>query len=97
MADRQSAGSDPANAKRTHGEIYALLERVLDRLGEENAEGTGGTGLIGRVMRVEAKVHAYDELKQRAYGAIGALAVSIGVVWWLVKAKVAALFGVSSS
>lgn len=85
------------NEKRTHGEIYDLLERVLDRLGEESADGSGGTGLIGRVMRMEAKVHAYDELKQRAYGALATLAVSAGVLWWLVKDRLSALFGVSSS
>lgn len=81
-------------AKRTHAEIYALLESIDQRLGHEAEDGKSGTGLTGRVMRTETKVLAYDRLKERAIGGFTALCMATAVLWWLTKDKWASLFGV---
>lgn len=88
----------------THRDIYGLiaaldtkLDGLSDRIGHEEtgADGTvTGTGLTGRLIRTETKVLAYDQLKERVIGALAAGTVAIGVLWWLVKAKVASVFGV---
>lgn len=81
--------------KPSHAEIYNLLMDLLERVGEVNEDGVTGTGLTGRIMRTEAKVLAYDMLKQRVYGALAGLAVASAIIWWLIKDKLAATFGVS--
>jgi len=80
-------------AKPTHDDIYRALKDISDRLGHVSDDGKTGTGLVGRVMRVEYRVSAYDRLKERAVGAAAAGSVAIVALWFLVKAKIAAFFG----
>lgn len=88
----------------THRDIYGLigelsskLDGLSDRIGHEEVQPDGsivGTGLTGRVIRTEAKVHGYDRLKERVIGGFATASVLIAVIWWLVKTKVANVFGV---
>ena len=48
------------------------------------------------VGEIRAKVLKYDLLSARFVGAIGAFTVAFAALWWLVKAKIAALFGVAT-
>jgi hypothetical protein len=92
-------------AKPTHIEIYRLLselsakvDSLVDAVGEEMTGDDGkvfGTGLTGRIIRTEAKVHAYDLLKQRAIGAFMMLTLSLTILWWLTKDRWAEMFKVS--
>lgn len=61
---------------------HADLLAILERIEE-------------RLGTIEGKVMAYDRLKERVIGALMAGTVLIGIVWWLTKAKLAAVFGVS--
>jgi hypothetical protein len=86
--------------KPTHSEIYDLLttltskvDKLVDAVGKEAEDGASGTGLTGRIIRTEAKVHAYDKLKERATGAVIATPLFLAALWWLIKSKMAALFG----
>lgn len=86
--------------KPTHSEIFeqlTALSRKVDTLvaaiGQESGDGSSGTGLTGRIIRTEAKVHAYDKLKERATGAVIATPLFLAALWWLIKSKMAALFG----
>lgn len=78
-------------------ELRLELGNLSDRIGHEEIQADGsvvGTGLTGRVIRTEAKVLAYDRLKERIIGGLATATVLLAVVWWLVKAKIAGLFGV---
>lgn len=79
--------------KPSHADIYRALRDLSDRLGHVSEDGKTGTGLVGRVMRVEYRVSAYDRLKERAMGAAAAGAVALVALWFLIRAKVAAFFG----
>lgn len=88
------------NPKPTHSEIYAILtdlsgkvDKLVDAVGKESEDGASGTGLTGRIIRTEARVHAYDRLKERATGAVIAAPLFLAAVWWLIKGKLAVLFG----
>lgn len=72
--------------KPSHADIYEKLGEILERLGEQDK----------RLVRIEGKVVAYDELKQRAYGALAALTLATAIIWWLIKDKLATFFGVTS-
>jgi hypothetical protein len=85
-----------AERQPSHRDIHALLQELLERVGEVNEDGTTGTGLTGRIMRTEAKVLAYDRLKAQATAALATAGVFLGVIWWMIKDKVSGLFGVSA-
>lgn len=82
MNDRQAVAGKP-----THGDIYERLGEILAKL--ETLESEVGS--------IKAKVMAYDRLKERIIGALMAGSVLVAALWWLTKAKVAAVFGVPSA
>ncbi|RAK51189.1 hypothetical protein [Phenylobacterium soli] len=63
------------------------MHERLDELFEELASLKTDVGAI------KAKVLAYDILKDRAKVAITTAGVFIAVIWWLIKSRIAALFG----
>lgn len=73
------------------GEMTALREAVgwekLDEKGEPI-----GTGLTGRVMRVEnnvkAKVTAFDGMRKYATGATAGMGLMMVAIWWLISDKI---------
>lgn len=75
------------------------LKELSDRIGCEviGPDGRiGGTGLTGRVIRTEARVLAYDRLKERVIGGLLTGSALMAVLWWIVRQKVASVFGVAS-
>jgi hypothetical protein len=91
-----------APIKPSHADIFRLLQDLGEKVdelahvvGKPSDDGATGTGLTGRIMRTEAKVLAYDMLKQRVYGALAGLAAASAIIWWLAKDKLAAVFGVT--
>lgn len=80
-----------AGARPTHQTIDAKLERILDLLGAENDEGTGGTGLIGRIARIEHRVSVYDRWQQRIVGAMATLTLTGAILWWAWQERLAAV------
>lgn len=88
--------------KPTHADIFEFLGRIESRFdewdkrwGEENDEGNGGSGLIGRVARIEAKVANHDRLAAAIRGGFVATCALVLALWWVIKAKVAAALGVT--
>lgn len=100
-----------AEQQPTHREIITRVDGLADLLAQHEREShdyrtevrdamTRLTGsirdLAESVERIEDKVLTYDRMRDRIVGAVGAGAVLIGALWWLVKDKIAAFFGVSS-
>lgn len=81
---------ETAVAKLT-GKVDTLTEAVgwekLDEKGEPI-----GTGLTGRVMRVEnnvkAKVTAFDGMRKYATGATAGMGLMMVAIWWLISDKI---------
>ncbi len=87
----------------THSDIFDLLhqirhelEKLSERVGEESDDGLGVSGLTGRIIRTEAKVLAYDKLKERVIGGFIAATASLAAIWWLTKDKIAQFFNVAT-
>lgn len=78
--------------------LSSLSEEVKglkDAIGWEKQDEHGepiGTGLTGRVMRVEntvkAKVSAFDGMRKYATGATAGMGLMIVAIWWLIADKV---------
>lgn len=100
MDERPDLGRAPAWARHLHECIHDMRAQqalILRALGEESEDGKSGTGLTGRVIRTEAKVLQHDRFKERVIGGFMTLTVALAVVWWLVKDRLAGVFGVSGS
>jgi hypothetical protein len=72
-------------------DAVAEVQRCLGHE-EEDARGvTFGTGLVGRHIRLQARVDGrfklYDDWRNLAIGCIATLTLMTGVVWWLVQNK----------
>lgn len=74
------------------------VKLIKDAVGWEKQDEKGepiGTGLTGRVMRVEntvkAKVTAFDGMKKYATGATAGMGLMIIAIWWLIADKVQGL------
>lgn len=78
-----------APSKPTHADINANLLHIIKVLGEENDAGNGGTGILGRLARIENRQSAYDRWAQRILGGFATASVCIAVVWWIIQDKVA--------
>ncbi len=78
-----------APPKPTHADINGNLLHIIRLLGEENDAGTGGTGILGRLARIEARQNAYDRWLQRMMGAFATASVMVAVLWWVIQDKVA--------
>ena len=65
-----------------------LLQRLVDAIGEESPDGKGGTGLMGRIARLQNKVDEIVALKNTGIGIVmavslfGALIV-LGIRGWI--------------
>lgn len=69
------------------------LDQILAAIGAEpDSAGHGATGLVGRVVRVEARLASFDRLKDRGAGVVMAATVFLAVLWWITKDRVAGLF-----
>jgi hypothetical protein len=93
-----------APIKPSHADIFRLLQDLGEKVdelahivGKPSDDGATGTGLTGRIMRTEAKVLAYDRLKGNAMTAMATAGVFLAIIWWLIKDRIAGLFGVSGS
>lgn len=75
-----------SDAKPTHNDIYERLGEIISKLELHD----------GQLSRIEAKVLAYDRLKERVIGAFMALSVALAAFWWLTKDRWGAFFGVHS-
>lgn len=71
------------------------VQKLTDAVGWEKHDEHGepiGTGLTGRVMRVEntvrAKVTAFDGMRKYATGATAGMGLMIVAIWWLIADKV---------
>jgi len=71
------------------------VKQIKDAIGWEKQDEHGdpiGTGLTGRVMRVEntvkAKVSAFDGMRKYATGATAGMGLMIVAIWWLIADKV---------
>jgi len=78
--------------------LKADVQKLADAVGWEKQDEKGdpiGTGLTGRVMRVEntvkAKVTAFDGMKKYATGATAGMGLMIIAIWWLIADKVQGL------
>lgn len=87
---------DRHDAKNRDMALDGALQLILKTLGSESDDGKSGTGLTGRVIRTEAKVHGYDRLKERAMGALAAMSIAVAILWWLTRQRIAAVFGVEA-
>jgi len=95
----------------SHREIITRVEGLADLLAQHTQESHDYRAEVRDAMsriagsirevaenveRIEDKVLAYDRMRDRIFGAVGAAAVLIAAIWWLVKDKLATFFGVSS-
>jgi hypothetical protein len=76
--------------------MTASVTALVTALGEEKEDGTGnylGTGLLGRMRRVERSQRSLRELYHRwiAFGAgfSACLGVSVAIIWWLLGDRLA--------
>lgn len=79
-------------------EFKTDMAAVKDAIGWEKTDEHGepiGTGLTGRVMRVEntvkAKVTAFEGMRKYATGATAGMGLMIVAIWWLIADKVQGL------
>lgn len=101
MSDRPTHDDIIRRVEANGAHAAEIFHAVNARLGDifqiiENLEVTTDR-IDARVEKVEAKVLKYDLMGARIVGALGAFAVAASALWWLVKDKVAAMFGVTGS
>jgi len=85
-------------AVQASAEIKELLEKLNLAIGSEGEDEYGkpiGTGIVGRLMRLERDVQrrfaTLDGWTRTATGVAMAAAVLGGVLWWLVRERLAEL------
>ena len=105
----QAAGIAVEKAKEAVGNAdaaYLVVQRVegkiddlIQTIGSEGFDDHGvriGTGIVGRLMRVEACVAKrfglYDAWLRFAAGVAAAVSVAAAVFWWLLSERIAMLF-----
>ena len=76
----------------SHPDIAAKLDQIIHLIGEESSDGLGGTGLIGRISRMEAKLARYDQLQAWARGVAIAIGVAVSFVAFMFGDKIKKLF-----
>lgn len=81
--------------QRVEGKLDELLKTVGAE-GEDERGGKVGTGLVGRVMRLEtycrARFRQYDRWTAMGMGALAAMVFLAPLIWWLAGDKLAAIF-----
>ena len=78
-------------------DMKRMMDDLAEKVGQENEDGTFGSGLTGRIMRTEAKVLAYDRLKERVIGGLMAGTAALAAFWWFAKDRIATFFNVAGS
>ena len=73
-----------AETKRSVGQLINAVAAISETV--ESCED--------RVKGIEAKVLAYDQMKDRIIGAVMAGGLMIAAIWWLVKGRLESFFGV---
>lgn len=75
--------------------LTTKVDSLTDAVGWEKLDEKGepiGTGLTGRVMRVEnnvkAKVTAFDGMRKYATGATAGMGLMMVAIWWLISDKI---------
>ena len=76
------------DARRLLLQIQSDVGQIRAVLGQETDDGAGGTGLTGRLIRIEARVAAIETLKNQVLGAAAAVTlfgalILMGVKAWL--------------
>jgi negative regulator of sigma E activity len=96
LIEESSLKSD--QAVQASAEIKELLEKLNLAIGSEGEDEYGkpiGTGIVGRLMRLERDVQrrfaTLDGWTRTATGVAMAAAVLGGVLWWLVRERLAEL------
>ena len=85
--------ADLMDALRTQGaHVNAQLAAMFQIM--ENME-INVVRIDGRVESLEAKGRTYHLFGERMKATLIAWGIAAGAIWWLVKAKIAALFGVA--
>ena len=105
----EESGRQSAQALQASAEIKALLTSLTSAIGSEGQDEYGkpvGTGIVGRLMRLERDVQdrfvtlerdvqrrfaVWDGWVKTATGAIAAATVLGGVLWWLLGERLGAL------
>ena len=62
-------------------EITLQMQPVVDMIGKVNDEETGGSGLNGKLVRLERKVSAIYDMKHTATGLILACTLFGALIW----------------
>ena len=83
-------------ARATITDVHARLERILEHLGEEGPDGKGGTGMIGRLARIEDRVNQHDRLVATVRGMTVGVAAMAVALWWMLKNKIESALGISA-
>lgn len=73
------------------GQVQMLI-RCLGEEGEDDHGVPVGTGLVGRHMRLAARVdkrfRSFDDWRNYAIGAIAAAGMMLAAIWWLIEQRV---------
>jgi hypothetical protein len=72
--------------------LDSTVQRLVLAIGDEGEDERGnrtGTGVRGRIMRLEIR---FGDWRNRIVGALGAGSVLIVALWWLVQDKVGHVF-----
>lgn len=94
MSAEQMPRREHNGGPKSHEDVYELIERVLDTIGDENVDSYGkrtGTGLVGRMMRLEQCVAGrfakYDGWVKLVIGFFIAATIFGPIIWWLTAEK----------
>lgn len=68
------------------------LADLVKVIGKESEDGLGGTGMVGQIKQLIRARERSDRWINLISGGFTVLVASLGVIWWLVKAKLAAFF-----
>ena len=79
---------------RLMNERNLLLQRFVDAIGEESFDGKGGSGLIGKLARLENKVDGIIELKNKGIGIIMAVGIFGAVIILGIRSWITSIVGV---
>jgi len=78
--------------------IEIKADQILQALGDEGEDRYGrpiGTGIVGRLMRLELRVERrfglYDGLRRYAAGVAAGVAVAGAALWWVISDRIGSL------
>lgn len=71
-----------------------LLQRLVDAIGEESSDGKGGSGLMGRIARLQTKVDEIVALKNKGLGIVMAVGLFGAVILMGIRSWIGSILGV---